>query len=103
MLNIEKLKEIVQNDDKVLVTGHAASRLRARGIRYDDIISAVKSGEIIEYYPDDYPFPSCLVLGVSVENRKLHIVCGSDNEYVWIITAYYPSEDKWLEDYKTRR
>ena len=102
-MNIDVLKEITNNDDKVIITGHAAARLRIRGIRYDDIICAVRSGEIIEMYPDDYPYPSCLVLGASVKGRKLHVVCGSDNEYVWIITAYYPSEDKWLEDFKTRR
>ena len=25
------------------------------------------NGEIIEQYPDDYPYPSCLILGVSIK------------------------------------
>lgn len=103
MIDINKLKELVQNDKRVLVTEHAAARLRIRGIRYADIISCIISGEIVEMYPEDHPYPSCLILGVTVKGEKIHVVCGSDNEYIWIITAYYPSEDKWLDDFKTRR
>ncbi|SDA31110.1 protein of unknown function [Ruminococcus sp. YE71] len=103
MLDIEELKRMIKNDDHVIVSGHAAQRLRVRGIRYGDIVSAVDNGEIIEQYPEDYPYPSCLVLGMALNKRYLHVVCGSDGEYIWIITAYYPSEDKWLDDYKTRR
>jgi hypothetical protein len=29
------------------------------------VIAALTNGEIIEHYPTDYPFPSCLVLGLS--------------------------------------
>lgn len=53
MLSIDKLKGLIQNDEKVFVTEHAAVRLRIRGIRYDDIISSIRSGEIIEVYPDN--------------------------------------------------
>jgi hypothetical protein len=38
-------------------------RLRERGIKRADVINCIQSGEIIEQYLDDMPFPSCLILG----------------------------------------
>ena len=102
-LTTELIKAIAADDEKVFVTEHVAQRMRQRNIRYDDIISALMSGEVIESYPDDYPYPSALVLGYATDNAYLHVVCGSDGEYLWIITAYYPSEQQWEADMKTRK
>jgi len=30
-------------------------------------------------------------------------VVGTDNINLWLITAYYPSIEKWNNDYKTRK
>jgi len=61
-------------------------------------------GEILEQYPNDYPFPSCLIFGKSLDGSILHIVAGCDlGKTVYVITAYYPSSDKWESDYKTRK
>lgn len=103
MLQIETLRKIAEDSDRVILTQHSAVRLLERQIRYEDVIAAISGGEIIEQYPDDYPHPSCLILGFSVFGKYLHVVCGTDGEYLWIITAYYPSTDKWESDYKTRR
>lgn len=60
---------------------------------------AIIGGEIIEEYPTDYPFPSCLMLG----SNRLHVVCGVGAGMLWIITAYRPTSDKWETDLKTRK
>ena len=44
----------------IRITLHAAKRLEQRGIFLKDVISCIMNGEIIEQYPDDYPYPSCL-------------------------------------------
>ena len=31
-------------------------------IRVDEVLETLNAGEIIEEYPDDQPYPSCLVL-----------------------------------------
>jgi len=31
-------------------------------IRVDEVVEALDAGEIIEEYPDDQPYPSCLIL-----------------------------------------
>ncbi len=60
-------------------------------------------GEIIEDYPNDYPNPSCLMFGYTLNNRVIHVVIGYDVENIYIITAYYPNTDKFELDMKTRR
>lgn len=101
-LNIEELRRIC-SPENIEITLHAAKRFGQRGIFVKDIISCIKNGEIIEQYPDDYPFPSCLVLGLSIKGQHLHVVVGSNLETLWIVTAYFPSLQKWENDYKTRR
>ena len=59
--------------------------------------------EIIEQYPDDYPYPSCLILGMSIEDKYLHVVIGNHESDLFLITAYFPSFDKWESDFKTRK
>lgn len=84
-------------------TNHVLVRLLQRGITTDDVVCALQNGEIIEQYPTDYPYPSCLILGLSLDRRYLHIVCGIGDTELWIITAYYPDTDKWLSDFKIRK
>lgn len=102
-MTIEDVRKLSHNSDKVFITQHAAIRLRERHIKYNDIISAIQTGEIIENYPTDFPYPSCLILGLTLNQNHIHVVCGTDNEYLWVITAYYPSEKNWYKDMKTRK
>ena len=69
----------------------------------DDVIIALTNGEIIEQYPADFPYPSCLVLGYTKEGKALHIVCGSSGTELWLITAYIPNPAEWTDDLKHRR
>lgn len=91
------------NDDTMLLTKHAAIRCRERRIYFDDIKHAIKSGEIIEQYPSDYPYPSCLILGVTINGKPLHVVCAPVDDMLWIITAYYPDTNTFENDFKTRK
>ena len=70
----------------------------------NDIRTTVMNGEIIEQYPDDFPFPSCLIMGKDDNDRPIH-VCMSDNgSGSEIITAYEPNKEKIVfeNDLKTR-
>ena len=74
-----------------------------RGIHYEDLKNAILTGEIIEQYSTDYPLPSCLVLGLSIRKKYLHVVCAIKQNAILIITAYLPDPEKWESDLKTRR
>lgn len=82
---------------------HAMKRLRERRITRNDFKKCIFSGEIIEYYPEDYRTPGCLVSGVSEAGDPLHTVSGYDGGIVYAVTAYYPNLDEWEKDFKTRR
>lgn len=92
-LSIESIKNLVKNG-KIRWTNHVVVRLIQRNITQKDIETAILNGEIIEEYENDYPYPSCLVYGVNLENEVLHIVCGLNEFEIWIITAYYPDDIK---------
>lgn len=95
--------QILYNKHKIKWSTHCLARMQERDISIDDIDNCIKSGEIIEDYPDDFPYPSCLVFGYTINNKVLHVVVGSDKEYVYIITAYFPNTSKFENDFKTRK
>lgn len=101
LIDIEKIKELCRLS-KIKWSGHASGRIQQRGIRRNDVIHCIMSGEIIEQYPDFWLNPACLVFGYMVDNQILHVVVGID-DYVHIVTAYYPSKEKFESDMKTRR
>ena len=84
-------------------TQHSAKRLLQRGISADEIDEIIMNGEIIEDYPDAYPFPACLILGKTEKGKQLHIVCAIGEGKLWIITAYEPSLFEWTPDFRTRK
>ena len=79
-------------------------RFAERGIKQKTIIDVLLTGEIVEDYPVDTPFPSALFLGFP-EGKPLHVVAAFDETHncVYIITVYEPSREIFLNDYRTRR
>ena len=101
-MNMERIRELC-GKRAFRWTSHILTRLLQRGIGMDDIESCLLSGEIIEQYLDDYPSPSCLVLGATVNKKALHVVCGIGDGEIWLITAYYPNPDEWADGFRVRR
>lgn len=75
---------------------------RQRNIKFDDIKRCIMYGQIIEDYPNDFPFPSALILECSV-GKPIHVVAGVGDGLLWIITAYFPDEEKWKMTIKLER
>ena len=101
MVDIEQYRRL-NYDENIAVTNHARMRFAEREIALDDIEKAIETGQIIEEYPGDKPFPSCLIFGNS-KGRVLHVCASIDEGYIYLITAYEPDLERWQEDYKTRR
>lgn len=102
LFNIEDIQKNITKRN-IYWTKHCLNRINQRDILILDIKIAINNGKIIECYYDDYPYPSCLIIGKDRNNRIIHIVCGIANKAVYMITAYYPDTNKWEEDMKTRR
>ncbi len=47
-----------------------------RGICRDEIVTAIMKGEVIETYPTDRPYPSCLILYAGAD--PVHVVAAAD-------------------------
>lgn len=85
-------------------TRHAIQQMFARSISIDDVKKVVQKGEEIDSYPDDQPYPSCLLLRI-IKQRPIHVVVAVDSnaKTCIIVTAYEPSRDIWEGDFKTRK
>jgi len=75
-----------------------------RGITDDDIQIVLESGQVIEEYPDDEPYPSRLVLGWA-GTRPIHVVASTDrvSEETVIVTVYEPEPERWQPGFERRR
>lgn len=88
---------------KIKWSQHCLERMQERDISRHDVLNCITNGEIIEDYPEDFPNPSCLIFGYTINNSVIHVVVGKDNEFIWIITAYFPNTAKFENDLKTRK
>lgn len=83
---------------------HAIQRMYQRRISVEDVKYVLATGEAIEEYPNDTPYPSRLVSG-RCGSRFLHVVAAfnkeSDEEI--IVTVYEPHVGRWEGDYKGRK
>ncbi|HYY16991.1 MAG TPA: DUF4258 domain-containing protein [Gammaproteobacteria bacterium] len=67
--------------DRVLYSSHARREMREEEfgpISDREVYEAACNAEILETYPDDVPYPSVLILGMTAVNRPLHAVCAYD-------------------------
>ena len=88
------------------ITLHAREEMSPKedDISERELIGAILNGEIIEDYPNDKPFPSCLIFGRTEEGRPIHAVCAysKEDDITIIITTYEPNINMWI-DYRYRR
>lgn len=101
-------EEIRRCLDDCRFTDHARREMEAEPfgvIRVDEVLEVLESGEIIEEYPEDQPYASCLILGRTALERPLHIVCAPvpDEGRVIIITTYHPDPILWDQELRQRR
>jgi hypothetical protein len=83
---------------------HAIQRMYERSISEEEVRIVVETGEIIEDYPADFPYPSRLVLGWHGP-RPVHVVVADntiDRENI-VITVYEPDAAEWEADFKRRK
>lgn len=60
--------------DRVRITNHADEEAEADLLSFDEIYFSVLHGEIIEDYPTDKPYPSCLIYGQTFSGDPGHSV-----------------------------
>lgn len=82
---------------------HAFRRMVERLIPPPVVRQTLSSGEVIETYPDDLPYPSYLMLAY-VNKRPIHVVAADnpDMQVTHVITVYEPSAVEWEPGFRKR-
>ncbi|MBF0104712.1 MAG: DUF4258 domain-containing protein [Deltaproteobacteria bacterium] len=99
-MDIERLRKLVRSG-KYQITLHAQKRMDQRAITLSELKEAICQGEVVELYPDDTPFPSCLMVGRVRGGFPLYAVCAL-SDLVHVVTVHWMDPAKWF-DPKTRR
>lgn len=75
---------------RVRITDHADEESDSDGLGLEEIYFSVMHGEIIESYPTDRPFPSCLIYGRTFGGDPIHSVWAYNEHSGWAasITVY---------------
>ena len=79
---------------KIVFRVHAIQRMYQRSITAEDVHTVIQTGETIEDYPNDVPYPSRLILGWC-GLRPIHVVV-ADNAFVQIFVTFLAAVGLWL-------
>ncbi len=101
-----KLIDIVDaiRNNRIRITDHADEEAESDNLSSDEVFFSVFQGELIEEYPNDKPYPSCLVYGNTSDGSPVHSVWGYNPENQWavLITVYRPDPNRWT-NWRQRR
>lgn len=88
-----------------MITDHADEEARDDGLTFEEVYFSVSRGEVIESYPADRPYPSCLIYGQTFGGDPVHSVWAYNGGSGWAVavTVYRPDPRRWTTDFKTRR
>ncbi len=102
-MDIDLIRSAIK-EGRINITEHADEELASDNISNESLYQSVLRGEVIEDYPDDFPFPSCLVYGKDGGGRPIHSVWAYAGKYniAVLITAYIPDAKEWI-DYRRRK
>lgn len=91
--------------NRVRITDHADEEAEAERLTFDEIYVSVLHGEIIEDYPTDKPYPSCLIYGQTFGGNPVHSVWAYNEQNRWavLITVYRPDPNLWINWRERRR
>lgn len=102
-MTIVEIVDAIRNN-RLRITDHADEEAQEDKLAYDEIFFSVFQGEIIEDYPGDTPYPSCLIFGNTFAGEPVHSVWAFNEDGRWavLITVYRPDPTRWI-DWRKRR
>ena len=103
MMELFNIIDAIQAN-RIRITDHADEEAESDQLTFDEVYFSVFHGEIIEDYPDDKPYQSCLVYGRTFSGDPVHSVWAFNDENQWavLITVYRPDSDCWI-NFRVRR
>ena len=106
MSNLNNIQKCFRSGE-VLYSRHAREEMihEEFGRIYEqEVYEAICTGEVIEEYPDDAPYPSSLIYRTTKTGRLIHTLAAYDaqGDLTIIITVYQPNPSLW-DDFKRRK
>jgi Domain of unknown function (DUF4258) len=83
-IDINDIIEAIRTN-RVRISDHADEEAAADQLSFDEIFLSVLQGEIIEDYPTDKPYPSCLIYGQTFSGEPVHSVWAYNAENQWAV------------------
>lgn len=102
-MNIANIIEAIMAN-RIRITDHADEEAENDSLTFDEIFYSVLHGEIIEDYPNDKLYPSCLIYGDTFAGEPIHSVWAYNEQNQWavLITVYRPDPNVWI-NWRERR
>jgi len=96
-MDIERIIDAIRKG-RVRISDHADEEAEGDGLTFEEIYFSVMNGEIIERYPSDKPYPSCLIFGKTFSLDPVHSVWAYNEENKWVVlvTVYRPDPNRWI-------
>ena len=96
------------DQDRLYYSRHARNEMREEElgrITDQEVYEAIASGEELEAYPDDVPYPSVLLMGRTSAGRPIHAVCAysGGEDIAIVVTVYEPDPSRWHDLRRRRR
>jgi len=102
MALIHEIRNKIESDEFEF-SKHAVDQSIIRDVSVQEVREACANAEVIEDYPEDKYGASCLIFGMTMKSRPLHIQCSYPSRpLIKIITLYEPDPSRWFE-FRTRR
>ena len=83
-MDINNIIGAIRNN-RIWITDHADEEAENNQLTFDEIYFSVLNGEVIEDYPDDKPYPSCLIYGQSFSGDPIHSVWAFNEKTQWAV------------------
>jgi hypothetical protein len=102
-MDLERIIEAIGRR-RLRITDHADEEATADALSLDEIFESAIRGEIIEEYPTDWLYPSCLILGFTESGAPVHSVWAYNESTASavLITVYRPDPARWI-NWRQRR
>ena len=102
-MHISNIIEAIESG-RLRITDHADEEAEADSLTFEEVCFSVLQGAIIEDYPTDRPYPSCLISGKTRKGEPAHSVWAYNEISKWavLVTVYRPDPDKWI-NWRTRK
>lgn len=98
MIKIEAITESI-NGKRFRITDHAEEEAYDDRISLSEILNTIRTGEILEQYSDDKPYPSCLIFSKLYNGDTIHTVWAFNEvtKSSVLITTYRPDPRRWID------